>query len=56
MKYTFPKHMFLSVMDHANSLDIVIQTVLLNGDTYHIETQPAFPEEQLEHLELTVEV
>lgn len=52
MTYQFPKANLLLVTDHAAALDIDILTLSLTGGVYTMTTEPAFPPEQLEHLEM----
>lgn len=54
MEYIFPKENFLTVSDHAASLDIEVESLTLEGAYYRVTTNQPFPEDQLEHLGLEV--
>ena len=53
MTYTFPAANLMAVLDHANALDIVVESMTLAADTYTLVTAQPFPAEQLDHLGLT---
>ena len=54
MTYTFDKSDLVSVIDHTASLDIQVESLTLEGTVYTMVTASPLPDEQVEHLNLTV--
>ena len=51
--YEFPRENLVLVTDHANSLDVVILSIVATSYGYTMTTENEFPAEQLEHLNMT---